>query len=295
MRFNAEKKKVGNYFSTPIFSFRMKHVACGGWIEIQTDPKNTAYVVIEGAKKRDTGEDKVHEGAIQIRTDEERQRLKDDAFAALEVKIDDRKQASTDKSRIDDLLEQGDKDWDDPYAASMKLRKAFRADRKVRETKQLLTEDLQNRMSLGMDLLEEIEDDRTRARFVEFGDIGDRGSEMAILKAQSKPLFSTNFTKSVVKARNKSEKKIKRPTAERVAQQQKKALQEELQQNTRAILDPFLTNQKPVILLNGPIAGIKRKRASPGCHNLPEEEPRSGELSQQESALKLALLDYDSD
>ncbi|RHZ47689.1 uncharacterized protein CDV56_100019, partial [Aspergillus thermomutatus] len=42
VRFNAEKKKVGNYYSTPIYSFRMKHGACGGWIEIRTDPANTA-------------------------------------------------------------------------------------------------------------------------------------------------------------------------------------------------------------------------------------------------------------
>ena len=30
VRFNAEKAKVGNYFSTPIFSFRMKHSVCSG-------------------------------------------------------------------------------------------------------------------------------------------------------------------------------------------------------------------------------------------------------------------------
>src|SRR2546430_5721630 len=36
VRFNAEKKKVGAYYSTPIYSFRMKHSICGGWIEIQT-------------------------------------------------------------------------------------------------------------------------------------------------------------------------------------------------------------------------------------------------------------------
>ncbi|KAL5467796.1 hypothetical protein PMIN07_003511 [Paraphaeosphaeria minitans] len=47
VRFNAEKKKVGNYYSTPIWSFRMKHSACGGWWEIRTDPKNAKYVVVE--------------------------------------------------------------------------------------------------------------------------------------------------------------------------------------------------------------------------------------------------------
>jgi coiled-coil domain-containing protein 130 len=38
-RFNAEKKHVGNYFSTKIWSFRMKCASCTNWFEFQTDPK----------------------------------------------------------------------------------------------------------------------------------------------------------------------------------------------------------------------------------------------------------------
>ncbi|KAL9057731.1 MAG: hypothetical protein Q9162_002205, partial [Coniocarpon cinnabarinum] len=68
VRFNATKKRVGNYFSTPIFAFRIKHIACGGWIEIRNDPKKAreakegkaemgeAWVVTEGARKRDYGD-----------------------------------------------------------------------------------------------------------------------------------------------------------------------------------------------------------------------------------------------
>src|SRR5690348_2194395 len=55
VRFNAEKKKVGNYHSTPIWSFRMKHSACGGWWEIRTDPQKSEYIVTEGARRRDYG------------------------------------------------------------------------------------------------------------------------------------------------------------------------------------------------------------------------------------------------
>lgn len=38
-RFNAEKKKVGNYYSTPIYAFRCKCHLCGHWFTIQTDPQ----------------------------------------------------------------------------------------------------------------------------------------------------------------------------------------------------------------------------------------------------------------
>lgn len=39
VRYNAEKKKIGMYYSTPMYSFRCKCHLCDGWFEIQTDPK----------------------------------------------------------------------------------------------------------------------------------------------------------------------------------------------------------------------------------------------------------------
>jgi hypothetical protein len=39
VRYNAEKKKVGNYYTTPIYRFRMKCHLCDNYIEIETDPK----------------------------------------------------------------------------------------------------------------------------------------------------------------------------------------------------------------------------------------------------------------
>ena len=39
VRYNAEKTKIGNYFTTPILQFRMKCHLCDGHYEIKTDPK----------------------------------------------------------------------------------------------------------------------------------------------------------------------------------------------------------------------------------------------------------------
>ena len=39
VRYNAEKSKTGNYYSTPIYKFRMKCHLCDNYFEIQTDPK----------------------------------------------------------------------------------------------------------------------------------------------------------------------------------------------------------------------------------------------------------------
>lgn len=231
VRFNAEKKKVGNYHSTPIYSFRMKHTACGGWIEIRTDPKNTAYVVFEGAKKRDTGEGVARDGDLVIESAEEREKRQSDAFALLEGRVEEKRQVFSDKTRIEELWADKEKAWDDPYERSRKLRKVFRAERKLREEDEEKTEDLRDRMSLGVELLAESEEDRRRAEFVDFG-VGD--GETAVNKAKSKPLFAS------------------------AGPQRPESLRVELKNNTRAAVDPFLNGDKPASTV---ISLIKRKKA----------------------------------
>ena len=286
VRFNAEKKKVGNYYSTPVFSFRMKHVVCGGWIEIRTDPKNTAYVVTEGAKKRDTGEDKVQDGDISIITKEERERLQSDAFAALEVKIDDRKQAATDKGRIEELSEVRDKDWRDPYLANRKMRRVFRVGRKLRERNGALTNQLKDKMSFAIDLLDETDEDRRRAKAVEFGDL-EGGGDLAIMKAHAKPLFSGESNDKAI-----STKAVRRsPTLKsaQAAEARARTLRKELRRNTRAALDPFLAEKSEP--LHPPAAMVlKRKKGS-----LPAAERSRAEAESVLEMAKPLLVDYDSE
>ncbi len=50
-RFNADKKSIGAYHSTKIWEFRMRH-HCGSCIVIVTDPKNSKYLVVEGAREK---------------------------------------------------------------------------------------------------------------------------------------------------------------------------------------------------------------------------------------------------
>jgi len=277
VRFNAEKKKVGNYHSTPIFSFRIKHVACGGWIEIRTDPKNTAYVVTEGARKRDLGEDKVEEGDVKILTQEEREALRDNAFAALEGKVEDKKRLELSKQRLEELQDLSEQQWDDPYEQNKKLRKLFRVGRHRREKEAGVSAALQDKMSLGIDLLPEHEDDVRRAGFVEFGVIEP---EEAVVKAVSKPLFRTE--PSALKQNSKESKHPKKRKAEEALKQKTADLVAEIRGYTRAAMDPFLTGSrlpgsasKPILL------GVKKKRP-----RLEDSPVTSGGA---------ALVDYDSD
>jgi coiled-coil domain-containing protein 130 len=239
VRFNAEKKKVGNYFSTPIFSFRMKHVACGGWIEIRTDPKNTAYVVTEGARKRDLGEDKVKEGDVKILTQKEREALRDNAFAALEGKVEDKKRLEQSKQRLEELQDLSEQQWDDPYEQNKKLRKLFREGRKEREKDAAASAALQDKMSLGVDLLPEHDDDVRRAGFIEFGGIDP---EKAVEKAISKPLFMSEDSNE--KRKSTKSRHSKKQKAEWAAKQITANLAAEIRGNTRVAMDPFLTGNR---------------------------------------------------
>ena len=263
----------------------MKHTACGGWIEIRTDPKNTAYVVTEGAKKRDHGEDKVNEGDLELRTEEKKEKLRNDAFAALEVTIDDRKQATADKTRINGLIQATERNWDDPYAANQRLRKEFRVGRKQREKDQADTEALKDRMSLGIDLLGEAEEDRRRAALIEFGELQGASEERVVKDALGKGLFSLAKPDQTPKPKKNGPPKLKEELA---SEQAINKLKGELGQNTRTTLDPFLSSKSTAVRAS---LGLKRKRGSTEI----SQGGLSGEPPSSEVAPSLGLVDYESD
>jgi coiled-coil domain-containing protein 130 len=286
VRFNAEKKSIGKYYSTPIFSFRMKHIACGSWIEIRTDPKNTAYVVHEGARKRDTGDDIVRDGDVEVETVEEREARRADAFASFEGKKDDKVKLEAAKERLEELQDVQDLQWEDPYEQNRKLRNAFRVGRKAREREAGVTGKLQDKMSLGIALLPENEEDARRAGFVEFG---IKDAEQAIKNAISKPMFDTE---ELLDAQSrKTKKKSGKLKAEQLAEKRRAELVAEVRGSVRGRTDPFLRDPgvaRPGAKLE---LGIKRKRA--------EDEGRGsdhGTNSSENSRPTIkSLVDYDSD
>lgn len=268
VRFNAEKRKAGNYHSTPIWAFRMKHIVCDGWIEVQTDPKNTDYVVTEGGRRRDTGEDKVREGDVEIRSEEEKRRLQEDAFAALEVKIEDRRVADADKVRIEELYAARERDWEDPYTVNKRVRRGFRADRKDKEKREASTEELKAKMSLGIELLDETDEDRQRAAAAEFGPDISVGDPSVVL-ATSRPLFSRNGNTTSDAGSN---------------------LRHTLARNTRTNLDIFGVSSRGDESVSFP--GVKRKRTE----NLTsaDEKSAASTTNEQPKPAKV-LVEYDSD
>lgn len=121
VRFNAEKTKVGNYHSTPIWAFKMKHTTCSGVIVIQTDPKNTAYVVTEGGKKQHEGAEVEPGAVIRVKGEEE-----EGVMGKLEKKAEDERIKKESGTRVEQLWHLQERQWADPYEHSKKMRKIFR-------------------------------------------------------------------------------------------------------------------------------------------------------------------------
>ncbi|KAF2149288.1 DUF572-domain-containing protein [Myriangium duriaei CBS 260.36] len=291
VRFNAEKKKIGNYFSTAIWQFRMKHAACGGWIEIRTDPKATEYVVTDGAKRRDYGDERrdEEEGVLD---EEERARRREDAMAGLEGKKDEEKAKKDSSQRVKELKEERDRFWKDPYEASRLVRKGFRRERKERVRETLKAEGLKSRMGLDIELLPETELDRKRAELVEFGEWRTDGPSVAF----TKPLFPTDNASGATEIPETNHSKTKTKTKTKV--QNKLSLGERLRYSTRAAVDPFaaahLGGSAPDSGSQAAIVGIKKNADKAPVPPHPIARPSLGSPATQAQGLA-QLVAYDSD
>ncbi|OJD30327.1 uncharacterized protein BKCO1_6200048 [Diplodia corticola] len=320
VRFNAEKRRVGAHHSTPVWEFAMRHAACGGSIVVRTDPARAEYVVVSGGRRRDYGggdkggknggeeaEGEYYEGLLgegggggrgEILAPEEVARRKGDAMAALEGRKGEKEKKAWEESRVEELRRMREKDWADPYAANKKLRKPFREMRKEREKEEGVKEELQERFGLGLEIVDEREEDRRRAKLIDFGDGDARDDgdvDAAALKAASRPLFGEEAPSNALPTQ-KTKGKTK---AQRAAELSRQTLQQKLKGNTRAAMDPFSAEKTRI----GPptIAGIKRKRAvttgdltdSASRDTTPESPFRPNKAPSERKTL--ALVDYGSD
>jgi coiled-coil domain-containing protein 130 len=317
VRFNAEKRATGErYLTTPIWAFTLRHPACGGAIEIRTDPKNAEYVVVSGARRRDYGggaakteedESLVNLGpgapaSQTIATARERAEQRASAFGALEKTIADREQAARAGQRLGELRDAADRQWDDPYAQNRRLRAAFRVGRRAREREAAAADEIRERMGLGIELLPEAAEDAQRARLVDFGGGVDAArDDGGVDRALARPLFAGEGAaggkrrkkEEEGRAAVKGQRKLK---AEVAASRTRENLVSEIVSNTRAARDPFLdfgsresTPKRPVRL-----PGIKRKRSKEEAADTPSLAAAEGSTTTV-AACSTALVSYESD
>ncbi|KAF4504906.1 hypothetical protein G6O67_008299 [Ophiocordyceps sinensis] len=313
VRFNAEKRRVGAYHSTPIWSFRLRHADCGGALEMRTDPRNTAYVVVSGGTRRDDGG--AAREALGLDAQEARDEERRNAFASLEKTIGDREQLRRADERIVGLLEASARQWHDPYAQNQRLRRVFRSGRHERERDAAAAGRLRDSMGLALDLLPASEEDARRAALVDFAagrrdsdDDQDHHHRALGRSALAKPLFApVSSSANHGQARRRRPSPSSKPTPSNI----RDSLVSKLVMATRAAHDPFLRDlrahprlkpqpQRPSPSTPPPRwPGLKRKRGTGGAPQ--QEDARQGarpppaKVLTQEAGPSSSLVQYDSD
>lgn len=251
-------------------------------MQINTDPRNSDFVVVEGAKKRDYGVDEMgvavgSVGAGVGAVEEERERKRQDAFVAFEGKAAEKVRKVEEAERVEELRTLKERDWRHVDEAGARLRAGFRVGRRERQREGRVKEEVQERMGLGIELLDASEADTRRAGLVDFGAAAEADTGLGTTRRTF-----LNDGRKGSGARQKTDK----PTD---------VLREELSGNTRAALDPFAGN---AMLNNGTssrplIPGVKRKRGS-----LSKWSTGPGGATQSSAIAKSsvpALVAYDSD
>lgn len=182
VRFNAEKKQVGNYYSTKIWNFTMKSPCCKHEIVIQTDPKNCEYLVISGAQKKVEEFDTEDAETMVLPVEEEKSKLAD-PFYRLEHQEEDLRK----KKEAEPLLVRLQRVSDARHLDDYSLNKSLRA--KLRSQKKRVAEEETSarKMGLGIRLLPPSEQDIAAAKRVKFSSNfnKNRDEKRALIKSMS--------------------------------------------------------------------------------------------------------------
>jgi len=152
VRYNAEKRKIGMYYSTPIFAFRCKCHLCSGWFEIRTDPKNTRYVVESGARQKMEDWNPEENGGFAIHDSEAASKAVD-PLVSLEKTTAAKTLAETVTApRLEELYDLSDKQNFDPYTHSKKMRRYLREEKKVEKAKEAADSKIKDQYALPKEL-----------------------------------------------------------------------------------------------------------------------------------------------
>ncbi|XP_005381116.1 PREDICTED: coiled-coil domain-containing protein 130 [Chinchilla lanigera] len=192
VRYNAEKKKVGNYYTTPIYRFRMKCHLCVNYIEMQTDPANCDYVIVSGAQRKEERWDMEDNEQVLPTEHEKKQKLETDAMFRLEHGEADR---SSLRKAIPTLshIQEAQSAWKDDFALNSMLRRHFREKKKAAQEEEERDQALQAKASLAIPLVPETEEDRRLAALLKFHTLDSYEDKQKLKRTEiiSRSWFST--------------------------------------------------------------------------------------------------------
>lgn len=131
VRYNAEKTKVGMYYTTAVYQFRMKCHLCDNYLVIKTDPGNLDYEIVSGARRQENRWDPTENGQIVADTKEAQRKMFDDPMYKLEHVAGDQQKSADAKPMLGNLYLRNEEVWADNYEANSKLRASFRVSKNL--------------------------------------------------------------------------------------------------------------------------------------------------------------------
>jgi coiled-coil domain-containing protein 130 len=163
VRYNAEKRRVGHYLSTPIWEFSMRCRLCGARMVIRTDPQHAGFALVSGLRQKVETYSAADAGVVELQSDAEKERLARDPFFRLERSELDKASAAAAAAQIEGIARIRQRMADD-FGASRILRKRLRDEKHA--TQQRASD--AKRRGLQIELLPEAPEDAQEARRVEF-------------------------------------------------------------------------------------------------------------------------------
>eukprot|EP01006_Ploeotia_vitrea_P066237 TRINITY_DN94587_c0_g1_i1.p2 TRINITY_DN94587_c0_g1~~TRINITY_DN94587_c0_g1_i1.p2 ORF type:complete len:341 (+),score=173.32 TRINITY_DN94587_c0_g1_i1:63-1085(+) len=100
VRYNAQKRQIGTYYSTKVWEFSMPCHLCHGLLVVRTDPKNADYVMHAGVRRQAVADDAEEAGVLRFRDEDHRDKLQNDVMYRLEHRERDRTEAKKDEPRV---------------------------------------------------------------------------------------------------------------------------------------------------------------------------------------------------
>lgn len=146
-------QKVGTYYSTKIFEFRMKCHLCDNHFIIRTDPANLDYVVETGARRQDKRWNAEADSDQIVVTDDKEKidKLATDSMFKLEHLAEDKNKLLRLVPTLERLEDFQEERWKDDYTSNADLRRIFRKRRE--ELKQKEKEDQKLQEKCGSELI----------------------------------------------------------------------------------------------------------------------------------------------
>lgn len=167
VRYNAEKKKVGNYYTTPIYRFRMKCHLCVNYIEMQTDPATCDYLIVSGANRKEERWDMAENEQILTTERAEKEKLETDAMFKLDHGGKDKEKLKKALPSLSEIQDYQSSKKDD-FQLNSSLRRKFRTEKKVLAEQEEKDNTVRMRTNLSIPLLPEKEEDKKLAALLTY-------------------------------------------------------------------------------------------------------------------------------